>query len=299
VTVLALACVASCGRLGFDAEQRGASDANSVDAATSGREGFWIVREVLLRGEAQTRSRDDLVSGVRADVVISERDVDLRALVLERGVPDRLILETLGLEIVADQWLISNADFIGVFGATWLTPDVLELVYVPDAPGNQGGPPGVERFVIERADPLPSEMVGVWSVATMAYAGTGEFAAGACAPDGGDKSWRVTGQLEISPRFLISVRFEFQYYEDSSCMDLAMSVEDRGVGYHEVDSTTFRTFLSTDLAEHASMTGTITGTANGYRWDQTTCFPSDECSKLPLMLELEQPTALWSAPHRD
>jgi len=264
-TLATIAAVATigCGRLGFDSGAA-TEDAPVADAAvdTPGvvgdPRGSWVVDEALLFGEQTPRTRADLVNGVRADVTLAETTGVSRLQVLQEGLPTKPAQELVGTYAVdGDRWVFDLDGQRWAYVATWVDGDHVDLVFDEAYPGTTGDPPIVTLAIARGGAPAP-DLPGNFVLVRTAYAGTGEFETGTCAPDGAGGSWMVSGNAQTSSSLVVSVDFQFINFDSTDCSGGSTMSTDVGTAYLETGATTYQLWMVLESVGSVTMGGTLT-----------------------------------------
>lgn len=286
---LALVVLSGCGRVGFDAASSadGGDDAGGVDRDPFG---FWIVTGATIEGGPSPRTRDDLVGGIRGDIMLAPGTHTSRRILLSAGTGGTPSAISGSFEVAADErWVFTYESNTWVTVATWLGEDELAVRIDPTDPRAQGMAPPLQTATLQRAEPPPAALLGDWVLEAVEYAGTGVFAAGACTPDGDGDSFRLSGTLSTSSAYISSARFVFDNYNGLGCNGPATQVIDTGDSYSELTATTFRWWGDYAILGKIVVAGSIEPTVAGYRFVVTECAPAAKCPEAPKLFELGRP----------
>lgn len=294
-TLVILAILGGCGRLGFDATggSGGVGDAGGVDAdggtTSDPAVGFWVVTQGTLDGENQPRLRADLVNGLRADMVIEPGGFRSRFNKLSGGVTAGHAAIAGSIATSADSWVLAYDDRVVVLDLEWLGPDEVRFTADPSDPRSVGGMPPVTTATLERAEPPSEVFFGNWELAAAEYPGSGEFVAGACAPDGAGGSFRLTATATTDSHFITTARFEFDFYATAGCSGALTQTVDTGVSFGEYSAGGLLSWTDFDQLGKVVMSGPATMTPTGYRFTIAGCTPASPCQDAPRMLEFRRP----------
>lgn len=277
-----------CGRLGFEPRAEGGPGADAGPSG-SGAEGFWVVTEARDTASGLTRTRDDLVDGVRSDLRITGATAHVRQLDLAGGVGVNVVGRSMGLEIDGDRWILSHVETT-VYDVVWDGPDRAVLDHAPTDPRTQGPPPALDRLVITRAPPPPLMLIGDWILTSVRYPSwPGELPAGACAPDGAGGSMQATGGVMTPDHFVSLTLFTLLFFVGTTCQGTPTVTDDSGLSYFELTGTAYRSWIDLDSSPPVVLTGQLEPSASGrgFRLAQTACTGALECDDLPVVLEFE------------
>lgn len=296
--LVAAALIAACGRLGFDAVDGAGGDGGTgdgaggdVDGASGGLAGLWVVESALVRGEAGERARDDLVSGIRADLRIGDRSpdsADWRILSLSGGLGSDIDLGFGEVETSPDTWIFSGESGENlVYKVRGEGDDRFHFEHDPTDERNIGDAYLI-RGVIVRGPTFEPALAGSWRLVEVHFPGQDPVEAGACVAIGGGLYERITGLFEMTRTLMMTYSMSYERFSDPSCVTEVETREDLALAYSEVgmDRVVQQWIFHPD-GDRGFVGGTLEIEDDRRRMVRESCAPLPECEQYALSIEFE------------
>ncbi len=266
-----------------DAAEARADSVPLDDAGRGDPVGSWVAERATRPGEAE-RFRDDLVAGVRLELVMSDTPLegDLRWITLDAGTIAGASVLKLTTTVVGDRWILdaSGDGLVQVMVATWLDADRVELRYDPADPDNVGAAP-FGQLTVRRAPARDQRLAGSHRLQRYRYPGGPEQAAGSCEPLAG-AARRVDGLFDVDPRLILDSVTTLTDYAAGDCTGAGLLSEIGVSGWLELTGTVLDAWLLYSSGERATTRWTLSELPVGWRLERTACAPggSTACGDL-------------------